>query len=195
MSQPLFSTTLRRSLTAAAAASPRIVVSSSRAAFSASTRVASKTLPVRVHGEGSGTKQALSVPDKTYTFSSDTYTALGGGDSAPSPVVYSLASLGSCNQVTGSIVGRDHGVKLGQWTVDVEGALPTAVLVQGEPEGNPNWESVTLKVRVQTDIQGGNDDPKFQHFVSEVERRCPITALFRLSGVKLTSEWVNEPLR
>ncbi|KIH94505.1 OsmC family protein [Sporothrix brasiliensis 5110] len=189
MSRALVSSTLRRGLSAAAA--PRMT---SRAAFSATARAADQILPVRVHGEGSGTQQSLSVPDKPYTFSSDTYTALGGGDSAPSPVVYSLASLGSCNQVTGSIVGRDHGVRLGRWKVDVEGALPTAVLVQGAPEGNPNWESVVLKVAVQTDIDGGSDSPKFQHFVSEVERRCPITALFRLSGVKLTSEWVNEPL-
>lgn len=191
MFRSLFSTTLRRSLTATAA--PRINVIS-RAAFSATSHAASGTLPVRVQGVGSGTTQSLSVPDKPYTFSSDTYTALGGGDSAPSPVVYSLASLGTCNQVTGSIVGRDHGIKLGRWTVDVEGVLPTAVLVKGEPEGNPNWESVVLKVAVQTDIAGGSDDPKFRHFVSEVERRCPITALFRLSGVRLTSEWVNEPL-
>ncbi|CAK7205147.1 hypothetical protein SEUCBS139899_007912 [Sporothrix eucalyptigena] len=192
MARYFVAASLRRSLTAAVA--PRVTPHISRAAFSATSRAASGTLPVRVHGEGTGTKQSLSVPDKPYTFSSDTYTVLGGGDTSPSPVVYSLASLGSCNQVTGSLVARDHGIRLGRWSVDVEGALPTDVLVKGAPEGNPNWESVTLKVSVQTDIAGGTNDPKFQHFVSEVERRCPITALFRLSGVKLTSEWVNESL-
>lgn len=192
MFRSLLAPSLRRGLTAAAAsrAAPHL----SRAAFSATARAASGTLPVRVHGQGTGTRQDLSVPDKPYTFSSDTYTALGGGDSSPSPVVYSLASLGSCNQVTGSIVARDHGIRLGRWNVDIEGALPTAVLVKGAPEGSPNWESVALKVTVETDVAGGSDAPKFQHFVSEVERRCPITALFRLSGVKLTSEWVNKTL-
>ncbi|KAH6844573.1 OsmC/Ohr family [Chaetomium sp. MPI-CAGE-AT-0009] len=148
------------------------------------------TLPVRVTGTGTGTVQHLSVPGKAYTFTADTYPLLGGGDSAPSPVVYSLASLSSCNQVTGHVVARDHGIVLGAWHVEVEADLPTAVLVRGEAEGNPNWEAVRLRVRVQTDAEG----ERWERFVSEVERRCPITSLFRLSGVRWESEWVKEKL-
>ena len=160
--------------------------------FSASPK-ARESITLQVHGRGTGTAQTISVQNKPYTFTSDTYTVLGGHDSAPSPVAYSLASLGSCNQVTGSVVARNHGISVGTWQVTVEGVLPTAVLVNGA-EGNPNWESVLLKARVQTDIAGGSDDPKFRHFVAEIERRCPITQLFKLSGVAFTSEWVNEPL-
>lgn len=152
-----------------------------------------QAIPVQIKGEGHNTIQKISVKDKTYDFTADTYTPLGGTDSAPSPVSYALASLSSCNQVTGSVVARDHGIKLGKWSVEVDGMLPTEVLVGGE-QGNPNWKSVVLRARVQTDIKGGQNDPKFQHFVAEIERRCPITALFKLSGVEYTSEWVNEPL-
>jgi uncharacterized OsmC-like protein len=91
------------------------------------------------------------------------------------------------------VVAKDHGIAIGEWHITIEGQIPTAVLVEGE-EGNPNWESVDLKVRVQTDVKGGNDDPRFQRFATEVERRCPITALFKRSGVAYTSEWINEPL-
>jgi uncharacterized OsmC-like protein len=91
------------------------------------------------------------------------------------------------------VVAKDHGIAIGEWLITIEGQIPTAVLVEGE-EGNPNWESVDLKVRVQTDVKGGNDDPRFQRFATEVERRCPITALFKRSGVAYTSEWINEPL-
>lgn len=152
-----------------------------------------QAIPVQISGEGRNTIQTVSVKDKTYDFTADTYTPLGGTDTAPSPVSYALASLSTCNQVTGFIVARDHGITLGKWSVEVDGMLPTDVLVGGE-QGNPNWESVVLRARVQTDIKGGQDDPKFQHFVSEIERRCPITALFKLSGVTYSSEWVNEPL-
>ena len=152
-----------------------------------------QSIPVQVNGQGTNTIQTVSVKDKTYKITADTYTPLGGTDSSPSPVAYSLASLSSCNQVTGFVVARDHGIKLGEWNVEVQGVLPTEVLVSGE-QGNPNWTSVVLKARVQTDIEGGQDSPRFQHFVAEVERRCPITALFKLSGVKFTSEWANEPL-
>jgi putative redox protein len=150
-------------------------------------------LPVHISGQGSGTIQTLSVKDKPFKFSTDAYTVLGGNESHPSPIAYSLASLSSCNQVTGFVVAKDHGIKLGEWHVTVEGQLPTSVFVGGE-KGNSNWESVNLKVRVQSDIQGGNDNAKFQHFAKEVERRCPMTALFKRSGLTYTSEWINEPL-
>ncbi len=148
-----------------------------------------QSLPVAVSGTGTGTLQTLTIPGKPYTFTSDTYPVLGGGDSAPSPVVYSLASLSSCNQVTGHVVARDHGIKLGEWKVEVEALLPTAVLVKGA-EGNPNWEEVRLRVRVQTDVK----EEGFEKFVGEVERRCPITQLFKRSGVKYESVWVNEEI-
>ncbi|OAA66555.1 OsmC family protein [Niveomyces insectorum RCEF 264] len=158
-----------------------------------SSAAAFQSLPIRIQGTGTGTVQTVSVPNKPYTFKADTYAVLGGTDASPSPVVYSLASLGACTQVTGSVVAKDHNVRVGQWHVDVEGLLPTAVLVQGQ-EGNPNWERVTVTTRVQTDIAGGQAAPAFQTFVSEVERRCPITQLFKRSGVEVVTAWENEPL-
>lgn len=152
-----------------------------------------QAIPIEIRGEGTNTQQKISVKDKPYTFQADTYTLLGGQDAYPSPVSYALASLSSCNQVTGSLVARDHGIKLGHWDVEVVGMLPTDVLVGGE-QGNPNWEKVTLKAKVQTNIEGGNDAEKFRFFVSEVERRCPITQLFKLSGVEFVSVWENVKL-
>jgi hypothetical protein len=46
---------------------------------------------------------------------------------------------------------------------------------------------------VQTDI-GKGEEAKWERFVSEVERRCPITALFKKSGLRWESEWVNEKI-
>jgi len=150
------------------------------------------TLSILVQGEGTGVAQTVGVKGHPhYKIQTDTYTALGGRDAAPSPLAYSLASLGTCTQVTGSIVAKDLGIGLGKWQVSVQGDLPLGVLVQGEQEGDGNWETVNLQVRVQTDQ---TDDEKFKRFVAETERRCPITQLFRRSGAGLTSEWVNEPL-
>lgn len=188
----ILTSSLRRGAAAGRQLGFRAVACDCGRSFS-STPAAFQSIPIKVQGTGTGTVQKLSIPGKPYTFTADTYTLLGGTDSSPSPVVYSLASLGSCNQVTGSIVAKDHGIRVGEWNVDVEGQLPTEVLVKGA-EGNSNWVSVVLKARVQTDIPGGTDSPKFQHFVSEIERRCPITQLFKLSGVKMTSEWTNEAL-
>ncbi|KAM7204715.1 OsmC/Ohr family [Naviculisporaceae sp. PSN 640] len=163
--------------------------------FSQTSQQRQNTLPVQIQGIGSGTSQTITVHNKPYTFKTDTYSTLGGGDAHPSPVAYSLASLGSCNQVTGSVVARDHGIKVGQWDVTVAGELPTDVLVGGK-QGNPNWVSVDLNIKVQTDIDAtvAEGKKKWEVFVSEVERRCPITQLFKLSGVRYRSQWVNEKL-
>ncbi|KAK4158967.1 OsmC/Ohr family [Cladorrhinum sp. PSN259] len=163
------------------------------ARFLSTTRRDLKCIPLQITATGTGTQQHIIIPDKPYTISTDTYTTLGGQDSQPSPVAYSLASLSSCNQVAGSVVARSHGIKLGKWLITVDALLPTAVLVDGE-QGNPNWESVKLKVKVQTDIPAEDAEGKFKFFVREVERRCPIIQLFKLSGVRYESEWINEEL-
>jgi uncharacterized OsmC-like protein len=150
-------------------------------------------MTVEIDGQGTGVIQHLTVPNTPLKFSTDTYKAFGGKEAAPSPLAYALASLGSCTQVTGSITARDNGIELGQWNVSVKGVLPTDVLVKGK-QGNANWESVVLNVEVQTDASGGTEDPRFQHFASEVERRCPITQLFKRSGVVVKSQWINLPL-
>ncbi|KAK4638741.1 hypothetical protein QC761_704870 [Podospora bellae-mahoneyi] len=160
----------------------------------------SSSIPLRICGRGTGTQQTITIKDKPYSIQTDTYPVLGGADSAPSPVAYSLASLTSCNQVTGAKVAEDHGIKLGQWNVRLDAVLPTDVLIKGKCEGNPNWESVKLFVRVQTNIlesvKGDNleADARFRHFVREVERRCPITQLFKRSGVQYENlEWSGNP--
>ncbi|KAJ5321631.1 uncharacterized protein N7506_010761 [Penicillium brevicompactum] len=152
-----------------------------------------QTIPVQVSATGTGFVQKVSIPGKPFQFSTDAYTVLGGKESHPSPIAYSLASLSSCNQVTGSLVAKDLGITIGEWNVEVEGNLPTEVFVWGK-EGNPNWKSVTLKARVQSNLEGGNNNPQFQQFIAEIERRCPMTALFRNSGVVYSSDWINEPL-
>ncbi|KAG9495538.1 hypothetical protein J7337_013787 [Fusarium musae] len=149
----------------------------------------SQRLPVQISCQGSGLIQTISVKDKPYKFSTDAPKVIGGQESHPSPIAYTLASLSSCNQVTGALVAKDHGLTLGKWRVSVRGQLPTAVFVGGE-QGNPNWESVDLEVTVQTNA----DDAAFEHFIAEVERRCPIAQLFKRSGVVYQSKWINEPL-
>jgi len=98
-----------------------------------------QAIPLRIDGHGTGTIQKVSIEGKPYQFTADTYTLLGGQDSAPSPVSYFLAlpglllprpprsptsspspvsyflaSLSTYNQVTGFVVAKDHGIILGE---------------------------------------------------------------------------------
>lgn len=146
-------------------------------------------IPFNISGNGTGVAQSISVAGSPHTIPVDAYPSFGGKDSAPSPLAYSLTSLSSCTQVTGSLVAKDLGINVGAWKVDVKGLLNTDVLVDAK-EGNANWEKIELRVRVQTD---GKDD-LFEKFASETERRCPITQLFKRSGTSFESAWVNEKL-
>lgn len=145
------------------------------------------TVPFVVHGEGIGVTQKLTAGE--HVFHSDTYPAFGGSDSAPSPLVYVLGALISCNQVTANLVAANLGITLGSWTFDVQGDLNPAVLVGGA-EGNANFDRVEVRATVETDA---NED-QFATFVSETERRCPVSQLFGRSGLEFVNNWTRLPL-
>ncbi|KAJ9273667.1 hypothetical protein DTO212C5_301 [Paecilomyces variotii] len=163
--------------------------SSSSRPFSQSSRSFNK-FSVRVSGTGRGVAQSIKADGHPHVIQTDAYKFFEGHESAPTPLVYNLGSLGSCTQVAGSLVAKSLGAKLGEWNVTVKGDLDTGVLAEGK-DGNGNWESIEVNVRVQTDIE---DENTFNKFVSETERRCPIMQLFKQSGTSWKSNWVNEKL-
>jgi putative redox protein len=63
------------------------------------------------------------------------------------------------------------------------------VLVGGA-DGNPNFDRVTGRARVETDATG----EQFATLVAETERRCPVTQLFKRSGVEWDNQRENVPL-
>ena len=144
-------------------------------------------VPFAVHGEGTGVAQRLTAGG--HVFATDAYPAFGGADEAPSPLFYALGALTSCNQVTASLVAKDLGVRLGQWNFDIQGDLDTAVLVGGA-EGNANFDKVEVRATVETDAS----EEQFATLVSETERRCPVTQLFRRSGLEFVNDWTRAEL-
>ncbi len=76
-----------------------------------------------------------------------------------------------------------------QFTFEVQGDLDTAVLVQGA-DGNANFDKVTVRATVESDAT----EQQFARFVSETERRCPVSQLFVRSGLEFVNEWTLAPL-
>ena len=145
----------------------------------------STVVPFTVHAEGVGVAQTLTTAGGAgHVFQSDAYPAFGGADSAPSPLFYARGALTSCNQVTGSLVAKDLGIRLGRWTFDIVGDLDTDVLVGGA-DGNANFDRVTVRASVETDA----DADRFAAFVAETGRRCPVTQLFERSGLEFVNDW------
>ncbi|MCH1865454.1 OsmC family protein [Nocardioides sp. CFH 31398] len=148
------------------------------------------TVPFTVQSTGTGVAQEITVlGDNAHVFHADTYPAFGGADAAPSPLAYSLGALTSCNQVTAQVVAKELGVTLGEFSLSARGDLDPSVMVGGA-DGNANFSAVTVDATVQTDA----DAETFDRLVAEVDRRCPVTQLFRRSGLAFTSEWKPLPL-
>ncbi|KAF2485225.1 OsmC/Ohr family [Neohortaea acidophila] len=146
-----------------------------------------QTIPFEVTGKGKGVAQIVQVKNSHHEIKADAYPAFGGQDAAPSPLHYNLTSLSTCTQVTGSLVAKGLGIDLKGWNVSVDGRLDPGVLVEGV-EGNANWRSIELRVEVVADVEEG----VFRKFASETERRCPVTQLFKRSGVEWKSEWTKK---
>ncbi|CAK3787464.1 Hypothetical predicted protein [Lecanosticta acicola] len=171
-------------LSVATKAKPVTTFTTGRTFASTATRL--NTIPFEVVGEGSGVAQKVQVASSSHVINTDAYPAFGGKDSYPSPLHFNLAALSSCTQVTGSIVARDLGINISKWNVSVKGDLNPSVLVEGV-EGNANWSAITLTAQIESDA----DDAKFAEFGRETERRCPVTQLFKRSGVEWKSSWKN----
>jgi uncharacterized OsmC-like protein len=135
-------------------------------------------------GEGRGVAQTVREDGSRHVIQTDAHPAFGGGDTAPSPLAYALAALTSCTQVTSQIVARDLGLTLGSFIVSVDAKLDPTVLVTGA-DGVSNITRLTLQASIETDAA----PELFARFSNEVERRCPVTQLFRRSGVDVTTEW------
>jgi putative redox protein len=153
-------------------------------------RIKTSVVPFVVTATGTGTAQQLTAAgDAGHQFAADAYPAFGGQDAAPSPLFYALGSLTSCNQVTATLVAKDLGITLGAWSFEVRGDLDTSVLVGGA-EGNANFDRVSVRASVETNAT----DEQFTTLIAETERRCPVTQLFRRSGVEWDNEWTKAPL-
>lgn len=153
------------------------------------SRTFSSVVDLKVNGKGEGVGMSITTGCNTHSFKADALPVFGGADSAPSPLYFALASLGSCNQVTGSLVAKDLGIKLGEWEVDVHAKLDVAVLTTGA-EGNANFDSISGNIKVQTDA----DSQQLAKLAAETERRCPISQLYKRSGLKFDIKWEAVPL-
>ncbi|MEP9393967.1 OsmC family protein [Gordonia sp. VNK1] len=152
--------------------------------------IRTSVVPFVVNATGTGVAQHLVVDgDAGHEFDTDAYPAFGGRDEAPSPLFYALGALTSCNQVTAALVAKDLGIRLGSFDFRIQGDLDTAVLVTGA-DGNANFEAVTVEATVSSDAS----PEQFDRFVSEVERRCPVSQLFIRSGLRFTNRWTQAPL-
>lgn len=146
------------------------------------------TVTFAVSGSGTGVRQDVDVTGSGHVIRSDAYEAFGGKDEYPSPLAYALTALTTCNQVTASIVARELGITVDTYAFTVEGDFEPSVMTTGhqvDATHSDTFTAVRLTARVETVASA----EQVERLGAEVERRCPVSALFRRAGTDLTSTW------
>lgn len=146
------------------------------------------TVTFAVTGSGTGVRQDVDVVGSGHVIRSDAYEAFGGRDEHPSPLAYALTALTTCNQVTASIVAGELGITVAGYAFTVEGDFEPSVMTTGHAVDATHSDTFTA-VRLAATVETDATPEQVEHLGAEVERRCPVSALYRRAGTNLTSTW------
>jgi len=117
----------------------------------------------------------VAVRTPAHAFTVDEPPALGGGGSAPNPVEYALASLGSCQAITYRFWAEHLGISFDELTVTVDGDLDIRGFFGFNDSIRPGFSAV----RVRVGITGPETPERYQELAAAVDEHCPVLDLFR----------------
>jgi uncharacterized OsmC-like protein len=126
------------------------------------------------HGTLTGVTE-VAVRTATHAFTVDEPAALGGGGTAPNPVEYALASLGSCQAITYRFWAEHLGISFDKLTVTVEGDLDLRGFFGVDDSVRPGYSGI----RIRVGITGAETDERYQQLATAVDEHCPVLDLFR----------------
>jgi uncharacterized OsmC-like protein len=148
------------------------VIEGTRAAVTANPAAAQVLFSTQ--GELTGVTE-VEVRTPTHSFTVDEPPALGGGGTAPNPVEFALASLGSCQAITYRFWAEHLGIAFDKLTVTVEGDLDIRRFLGFDENVRPGFSAV----RVQVGITGPESPEHYQQLAAAVDEHCPVLDLFR----------------
>lgn len=97
--------------------------------------------------------------------------AMGGTDSAPTPLDYVFIALGGCLVTIAKIVAGQRKIALRSVEAEVSGEIDLAVLRGQNTEDRAGFQSITATVKIDADLT----DEEKKEFLEEVDRRCPVS--------------------
>jgi putative redox protein len=114
-------------------------------------------------------RQLVSID--AHTLHADVSSAIGGGDTAPSPHDYFDASLATCKALTACVVAKQRGIALERVAIEIERDASQ------ERKG-------TYVLTVKLAFEGGLSEAEKQ-FLHDIVARCPIHKLMATSTVEI----------
>ncbi len=107
---------------------------------------------------------------RDFNFDIDEPEALGGDNTAPNPVEYILAALGSCQEILYGAYSSVLGIPLESVKVNVKGTLDLKGLFGLDPDVKPGFG----KVSYETYIKSPAEESEIKKLIDTVEKNCPV---------------------
>lgn len=152
---------------------------------------------IRVDTEYAGKYHSINRIRDLPDFHIDEPRNLGGSNSGPTALETTLAALNSCTAMIVHIMRMEMGFDLQGMRFETDGYIDVR-RVEMKRTGKKYSEVQPIaehyhEVHQRVYITTPESEERLQHMAHEVERLCPLHALFRGARVKMRTDWIRQP--
>ena len=117
---------------------------------------------------GDGVNSRVTV--RQFTLDVDEPESLGGRDTAPNPVEYILAALGSCQEITYRLYADALGISVHGVTVKLTGNIDLRGFFNVDPNVRPGYQDIVADVTIDSPAS----EQDLARLKETVDRHCPV---------------------
>ena len=122
---------------------------------------------------GDGVNSSVAV--RQFNVGVDEPPALGGQDTAPNPVEYILAALGSCQEITYRLYADALGIPLIGVSVQLSGAIDLRGFFNVDQSVRPGFQHIEAHVVIDSPASAAD----IARLKETVDRHCPVLDILR----------------
>lgn len=115
------------------------------------------------------------VAIRQFSVGVDEPPALAGQDTAPNPVEYILAALGSCQEITYRLYADAFGIPLKNVSVQLSGDIDLRGFFNVDPQVRPGYQRINAEVFIDSPAPAAD----IARLKETVDRHCPVLDILR----------------
>ena len=116
-----------------------------------------------------------SVDIRQFSVKVDEPAVLGGHDTAPNPVEYVLAALGSCQEITYRLYADSMGIPLNSVSVKIKGVIDLRGLFNVDKQIRPGYQKIEAEVIIDSPAA----EKDLLRLKDAVDSHCPVLDILR----------------
>ncbi|GAX80033.1 hypothetical protein CEUSTIGMA_g7472.t1 [Chlamydomonas eustigma] len=151
----------------------------------------------RIQGQGFKNQCTVQTEDD-FIICSDIPKSMGGGNSAPQPVLLLLAALAGCETATANFVARHLKIRIRGISFEIEawrdqrGALSLPIT---QTEGGSGQLMIPAMLQVVSGtavVDTDSTQEEVDELSHQVHIRCPVASMMTRSGCQLNIKWIKK---